>query len=257
MSDSPSGLHALLTLRAPVAMGNPVGVPQTPPVHTEAAHAEAAHTEAAHTAAASPPAKPAPAPKPPARPGAAPVLVTEAQLHAVMPRLAAAKVSQYIGYLNAALNEFQINTRLRICAFLGQVAHESGELAWFHEFASGMEYDITKNARLARELGNVNPGDGPRYKGRGPIQLTGRNNYIACGKALGLDLVDNPDLAVQPSIAFRTAGWFWSTRGLNALADKSDYRTITLRINGGYTGYADRVMYYERALKVFPAAAHA
>jgi putative chitinase len=184
--------------------------------------------------------------------------VTAAQLHAVMPHLAGAKVTLYLGPLNAAMNEFHINTRLRICAFLGQVAHESGELAWFHEFASGMEYDISKNPRLAKGLGNVNPGDGPRYKGRGPIQLTGRNNYRACGKALGLDLEGNPDIAVQPSVAFRTAGWFWSTHGLNALADQSDYRTITRRINGGYNGYAERVKYYERALQVFaaPAAAH-
>ena len=133
------------------------------------------------------------------------------------------------------------------------MAHESGELAWFHEFASGMEYDISKNPKLAKGLGNVNPGDGPRYKGRGPIQLTGRNNYRACGKALGLDLEGNPDIAVQPGVAFRTAGWFWTTRGLNALADQSDYRAITKRINGGYNGYADRVKYYERALAVFPA----
>jgi putative chitinase len=192
-------------------------------------------------------------PTPAERPGGAPTLVTLTQLHAVMPQLAAAKAQQYIGPLNKALGEFYIDNRLRICAFLGQVAHESGELAWFHEFASGMEYDITRNPVLARELGNLSPGDGPRYKGRGPIQLTGRNNYIACGKALGLDLVDNPDLAVEPGVAFRTAGWFWSTHGLNALADQGDFRAITRRINGGYNGYADRVKYYDRALQVFPA----
>ena len=146
-----------------------------------------------------------------------------------------------------------IDNRLRKAAFLGQVAHESGELKWFHEFASGMEYDISRNPKLAKGLGNVNPGDGPRYKGRGPIQLTGRANYRACGKALGLDLEGNPDIAVEPGVAFRTAGWFWDTHGLNALADKEDYRLITRRINGGYNGYDDRVKYYERALKVFPA----
>jgi putative chitinase len=236
MTTSTSGLQATLLVRAPRGQ---------------------AATDA-HDAAAAPAKVAAAVDVPPAeRPSAAIQLVTPAQLHAVMPNLAAAKVTAYIGPLNAALREFQIDDRLRICAFLGQVAHESGELAWFHDFASGMEYDITKNPRLARELGNVNPGDGPRYKGRGPIQLTGRNNYIACGKALGLDLVDNPDLAVQPSVAFRTAGWFWSTHGLNALADQGDYRTITRRINGGYNGYADRVKYYDRALAVFPAASHA
>jgi putative chitinase len=180
-------------------------------------------------------------------------LVTVAQLRAVMTRLVLAKANAYIAPLNAAMVEAKIDNRLRICAFLGQIALESGELAWFHEFASGMEYDITKNPRLATGLGNLTPGDGPRYKGRGPIQLTGKSNYIACGKALGIDLVDNPDLAVQPSIAFRTAGWFWTTHNLNHYADLGDYRTITHRINGGYNGYAERLKYYERALTVFPA----
>jgi putative chitinase len=229
MTTSNTGLQASVVLRASSGQA------------TTQAH-DAAHATQATQASA-----------PAERSGPAPTLVSLAQLHAVMPNLPAAKASSYIGPLNRALVEFHIDNRLRICAFLGQVAHESGELAWFHEFASGMEYDITVNPRLARELGNVKPGDGPRYKGRGPIQLTGRNNYIACGKALGLDLVDNPDLAVQPGVAFRTAGWFWSTHGLNALADQGDYRTITRRINGGYNGWADRVKYYDRALAVFPA----
>ncbi len=186
--------------------------------------------------------------------GAGGALVSLAQLRKIMTTLPVAKATAYLPPLNQAMAEFHITTRLRKAAFLGQVAHESGELKWFHEFASGMEYDITKNPRLAKELGNVKPGDGPLYKGRGPIQLTGRNNYIACGKALGLDLVDHPDIAVEPGVAFRTAGWFWSVHGLNALADEGNYRTITLRINGGYNGYDDRVMYYDRALAAFPAS---
>jgi putative chitinase len=210
-------------------------------------------------------ATPAPAKKPEGSTEATPhedttsagLLVSLAQLRRIMPTLQVTKATAYLPPLNQAMGEFQINVRLRKAAFLGQVAHESGELKWFHEFASGMEYDISQNPKLAKELGNINPGDGPRYKGRGPIQLTGRANYIACGKALGLDLVGHPDMAVEPGVAFRTAGWFWSTHGLNALADAGDYRTITRRINGGYTGYADRLMYYNRALAVFPAAAHA
>ena len=174
-----------------------------------------------------------------------------------MTHLSATKANAYITPLNQAMVEFEINVRLRKAAFLGQVAHESGELQWFQEFASGREYDISVNPKKAKELGNVNPGDGPRYKGRGPIQLTGRNNYRACGKALQLDLEGHPEIAIQPGIAFRTACWFWSTHGLNGLADKSDYRTITRRINGGYTHYAERLAYYERALTVFPAAPHA
>jgi len=178
--------------------------------------------------------------------------VTIDQLRKIMTTLPAAKATLYITPLNQAMMEFHITTRLRKAAFLGQVAHESGELKWFHEFASGMEYDISRNPKKAKELGNVNPGDGPRYKGRGPIQLTGRNNYIKCGKALGIDLVDHPDIGVEPNVAFRTAGWFWETNGLNPLADEGNYKLITRRINGGYNGLADRIKYYDRALAVFP-----
>ena len=168
-----------------------------------------------------------------------------------MTHLPSAKAERYLLPLNQAMAEFHINVRLRKAAFLAQVAHESGELAWFHEFASGMEYDLSRNPRKARELGNVHPGDGARYKGRGPIQLTGRNNYRACGKALGLDLEGNPEIAVEPRVAFRTAGWFWSTHNLNVLADQQNFRQITRRINGGYTHYAERLKYYERALHIF------
>jgi putative chitinase len=256
MSTSLTGLHATLTLRA-LRGGAPTGAPApaTSPA-AQAAHAQAAPTPApakvAPPRAGSAPALHPEVPAAPEQHGAAVALVTLAQLRAVMTQLAAAKAQLYVGPLDQALGEFLVDDRLRICAFLGQVAHESGELAWFHEFASGMEYDLSVNPRKARELGNVNPGDGPRYKGRGPIQLTGRNNYRACGRALGLDLEGNPDIAVQPNVAFRTAGWFWSTHGLNALADQSSYREITRRINGGYNGYADRVKYYDRALAIFP-----
>jgi putative chitinase len=244
MSTSTPGIQANLILRAPASKATvaahdaALSTGGTPAPVKEAPHAEPA---------------PAAAPTAKATPAIAAELVTLAQLHAVMPALPSAKAHLYIAPLNAAMAEFKINNRLRICAFLGQVAEESGQLAWFQEFASGWEYDISRNPTLARGLGNLTVGDGPRYKGRGPIQLTGRSNYVACGRALGIDLVDNPDLAIQPNIAFRTAGWFWSTHGLNALADQQDYRGITLRINGGYNGYATRLAFYERALTVFPA----
>jgi putative chitinase len=216
-------------------------------------------TPAPATPTTHPAAQAAPQPAAPAHEetASAGLLVTLAQLREIMTTLQQTKAAAYITPLNKAMVEFHIDNRLREAAFLGQVAHESGELKWFHEFASGMEYDISRNPKLAKGLGNVNPGDGPRYKGRGPIQLTGRNNYRACGKALGLDLEGNPDIAVEPGVAFRTAGWFWDTHGLNALADKEDYKLITRRINGGYNGYDDRVKYYERALEVFPVGAHA
>jgi predicted chitinase len=138
----------------------------------------------------------------------------------------------------------QIATHLREAAFLAQLAHESGELRWLEELASGAAYEGR------RDLGNTQPGDGKRFKGRGPIQITGRANYRAAGKALDLPLVQRPELAAYPQHGFDIATWFWTTRRLNALADQSAFRLITRRINGGMNGYADRLAYYTRALRV-------
>jgi putative chitinase len=89
-----------------------------------------------------------------------------------------------------------------------------------------------------------------KYKGHGPIQITGRANHTACGKALGLDLVNNPTLITEPPNAFRSAGWFWDTRGLNALADLRLFKAITKKINGGLNGLQSRMAYYEVTKRV-------
>ena len=94
------------------------------------------------------------------------------------------------------------------------------------------------------------PGDGKRYKGRGPIQLTGRANYSKYGGLLGLDLVNDPTIAATKEVGFRIAGQFWKLNGLNELADVQQFKLITKRINGGYNGLDDRIKYYERAKKV-------
>jgi predicted chitinase len=167
-----------------------------------------------------------------------------------MPNLSLGKAEAYLPYLNAAMEEFEINSKLRIAAFLSQLAAESGEFKWFNELASGAEYEGRKN------LGNTHPGDGKRYKGRGPIQLTGRNNYRKAGEALGLDLEGNPELASSPEVAFRTAGWYWYTNHINKYADKGDIRAVTLLINAGRSSgamparahFPERQAYYEKAL---------
>nr|WP_286202492.1 glycoside hydrolase family 19 protein [Comamonas sp. JC664] len=141
--------------------------------------------------------------------------------------------------------EANITTPKRKAAFLAQLAHESGQLRYMEEIASGAAYEGR------RDLGNTQPGDGVRYKGRGPIQLTGRANYRAAGRALGIDLEGNPQRAKDPDVAFRIAGWYWSSRNLNTYADAGNFREVTRRINGGYNGLADREMYYRRALNVF------
>lgn len=169
--------------------------------------------------------------------------VTLGQLRKIMPSLPLSKARQYLPLLNRAMAEGKINTVKRKAAFLAQLAHESVQLRYFEEIASGAAYEGR------RDLGNVRPGDGRRYKGRGPIQLTGRANYRAAGRALRLPLEKNPRLASRPDVGFRIAVWFWSSRGLNGLADKGAFTEITRRINGGYNGLSARRQYYARALR--------
>jgi predicted chitinase len=171
-------------------------------------------------------------------------MITDDELRKVMPNCAAAKRADYLPYIQQAMQEFEITSYLRETAFLAQLAHESGELRYMEEIASGAAYEGRK------DLGNTQPGDGKRYKGRGPIQLTGRANYQKYGDLLGLDLINNPTIAATKEVGFRIAGLFWQSHGLNELADQQKFETITRRINGGLNGQADRVMYYERAKKV-------
>lgn len=183
----------------------------------------------------------------PARPTGTAEPLSLAQLQAIMPHLPRERAEAYLKPLNEALAEYDISTPQRRAAFLAQLAHESGELRYFEEIASGAAYEGRK------DLGNTEPGDGKRYKGRGPIQLTGRANYRRTGKALGLDLEGHPEKAAAPDVGFRVAGWFWKTHGLNELADKGDFRQITRRINGGYRGLESRQRYYARTREVLGA----
>ena len=154
---------------------------------------------------------------------------------------AKARIPAFVAPLNAAMHEFHINSPLRQAAFIAQIAHESGELRYVEEIASGIAYEHRK------DLGNTQPGDGMKFKGRGLIQITGRNNYAECGKALGVDLITNPELLETNNLACRSAAWFWASHGLNDLADKGDFERITKRINGGLNGYQERLVYHARA----------
>lgn len=150
--------------------------------------------------------------------------------------------------LEPAMAEGGINTKLRKAAFIAQTAHESGGFYYREEIGSGAAYE----GRL--DLGNTQPGDGRRYKGRGYIQLTGRVNYAEAGKALGLDLLNFPELAAQPKNAARIAVWFWNKKKLNALADQGPaaFDSITRRINGALRGKPKRDAIYHRALQKLP-----
>jgi putative chitinase len=156
----------------------------------------------------------------------------------------AAAVTTFADRLIAKMAERSIDSPLRRQHFLAQVGHESGELRFTEEIADGHAYE----GRL--DLGNTQPGDGPRFKGRGLIQLTGRANYRAYGAAVGIDFLDGDNarrLATDPDLAADVACWFWTTRGLNALADQDDVTAITKKINGGLNGFADRQRQLARA----------
>lgn len=150
--------------------------------------------------------------------------------------------------ITAAMAEYEVSTKFRQSAFLAQVAHESGGFKYVRELWGPTAAQSKYEGRT--DLGNVHPGDGYRYRGRGLIQVTGRDNYAACGKALRLDLLAHPELLEEPENAARSAGWFWQSHKLNELADNQLFSAITRRINGGLNGQEERTALYHRALAV-------
>lgn len=183
--------------------------------------------------------------------GERPYQVTLDELRTIIP-FAGKRAEVFIGPLNAAMDEFEINTPARQAAFIAQIAHESGSLHYVREIASGSAYDV---GDLAKRLGNTpeDDGDGERYRGRGLIQITGRSNYSDCSEALFGDpyhLLDHPEILELPDPACRSAAWFWKSRGLNELADDRNFFRITRRINGGINGMAERLSFYTVAQRV-------
>ena len=169
--------------------------------------------------------------------------ITAKQLTDIMP-LAAAKAATYVPFINKWSPTFNITTPRRMAHFLAQIAHESAELRYTKELASGKAYEGRK------DLGNTQKGDGVRYKGRGLIQITGRANYKKYADFCGFDVVADPELLELPLGATKSAMWYWQTHGLNELADADKLETITRRINGGTNGLADRRKYLARAKQV-------
>ncbi|AZD22760.1 Phage endolysin [Pseudomonas chlororaphis subsp. aurantiaca] len=179
--------------------------------------------------------------------------VTLKQLQQILPN-AGTQAGVFLPVLNASMVKWGIVTPLRKRAFLAQVGHESGQLQWVRELGNDQYLSKYDTGALAARLGNTPEadGDGKKYRGRGLIQVTGRANYQACSEALFGDsrLLNTPELLENPVYAALSAGWFWQRAGLNSLADKGDFLTITKRINGGTNGLVDREVLYERALKV-------
>ena len=197
-------------------------------------------------------------------------MLTLEQLLKIMPE-ARSRASVWLPALNAAMAKRQINTPLRAVHFLTQIGHESAHLAKtveslnyradrlpvifpkYFDAAKARQYGRIDGVQVARQpeiaeivyggrkdLGNTQPGDGWKFRGRGLIQITGRANYTRCGSALGVYLLDQPELLERPDLACESAAWFWETHGCNELADKNDLLGVTKRVNGGTNGLDER-----------------
>jgi putative chitinase len=200
------------------------------------------------------------------------------QLGKIAPSAKSEDIAFYLETLNQQLEEFNINTPLRVAHFVAQIAHESGGFRYKSEnlnysakalravfskyFAPKTDKDAELYARQPEKIanrvyanrmgnGDEQSGDGWKYRGRGLIQLTGFDNYQQCSDAIGKDLVSNPDLLAESAeMAVAAACWFWNKRKLNDYADQDDLKQITKKINGGYHGLDDRAEHLARAKDV-------
>lgn len=186
-------------------------------------------------------------------------VITEKQLKEIFKNVSAEKCKLYTEAFNQVLPQYGISSPQRIAAFLGQIAVESGELRYDKELPSKYNKKDPKDPKEPtgtlyenrKSLGNVIAGDGPKYIGRGILQLTGRSNYAVMSKKIGVDILNNPELASSPSIATRIACQFFKDRGLLELSDKWNLQEVTRRVNGPGMLHLDlRVKYSENALKV-------
>jgi putative chitinase len=192
-----------------------------------------------------------------------------------LPEAKRSNLEKFVEGLNETFEHFEINTPERMAMFIAQTAHESGNFAATQEnlnySAKGLtgtfkkyfptEESAVPYARKPEKIANrvysgrmgngaESTGEGYKFRGRGVIQLTGRDNYTACGRTLELDLLTNPDSVAENPVAVLSAGWFWNTRRLNTWADQGDVLTVTKKINGGTIGLADRTKHYEHILEV-------
>lgn len=196
-------------------------------------------------------------------------MITTAQLVNIL-EIPEARADVWSPHIGAAMSEFDITTPLRIAHFLAQVGHESGGLKYTKEIWTNSP--AQQSYEGAERLGNTDPGDGEKFMGRGPMQITGRKNYQAFSDAIGVDFVSQPALIERMDYGARSAGWFWKFGAghnlgnaalvalaklgmgagvnLNDLADLDDIQTITLCVNGGLNGFEQRSAFLMRAINV-------
>src|SRR6516165_700735 len=172
-------------------------------------------------------------------------------LHHITPKFSGSAAERQAEIINgislemlAVLADFEITNALRIAHFLAQICHESAGLRTTEEFADGGAYEGRA------DLGNVEPGDGRRFKGRGLLQLTGRSNYKIYGDALGIDLIENPEQASDPVTSLKIACLYWKRHDINPLCDADDLRAVTRKVNGGLNGLDSRADFLAKAKTV-------
>jgi putative chitinase len=172
--------------------------------------------------------------------------VHPAALRKVCPNLTVAQSQHVAAGLTTAFARFHITTRLRAAAAVAQFAHESDGFRTSTEYASGAAYEGR------RGLGNTMRGDGVRFKGRGRIMITGRSNYAAVSRGIGVDALRHPEKLAESPWSELASAWWWSEHGCNALADRglAGFTALTRCINGGTNGLASRLVYYRRARRV-------
>ena len=178
---------------------------------------------------------------------------------------------KWLAPLEETFAKYDISTPVRQAFFIGQCAHESGNFKTLQENLNYSAEGLMKTwpsrfptkeiadqyarnpAKIAGKvyngrMGNTSEEEAAKFLGRGLIQLTGKENYERCGTSINVDLVNNPDLLLDPKYAALSAGWFWNRKGLNELADANDIETMTKRINGGLKGFDDRKAKIAKAL---------
>lgn len=174
-------------------------------------------------------------------------MLTEQTLRKMLPA-AGARLDPHLPFIVPAMIKGDIKTPDRIAAFLAQLAHESGEYRYMAEIWGPTEAQLGYEGRA--DLGNIYPGDGRKFAGHGPVQITGRANHRACGAWLSLDLEADPLPLTRPEYGTASAVWFWTIGNgkvdLNLLADRGWFKTITRIINGGLNGLSDRRQYWDR-----------
>lgn len=210
--------------------------------------------------------------------------IAASQIRQIMPA-AGYQANVYAGPLDAAMVRFNIDTPRRAAPFLANIAVESAQLIaveeslnysaaalhshWPERFDIAASADFAHqperiaNRAYANRLGNGDEasGDGWRYRGRGPMQITGKANYAECGKGIGFDLVRSPFLLIQPDPAALSAAWYWASHGCNELADAGDFDGICDVINRGHktralgdaNGFSDRLKFFETAKRILAA----